>query len=156
MDMLVNLYEKKKETVDLPDGVRIHKTLSFEKGIVKDFVKKNFPDSTWDEEIDGGLNGPSPTVYVASKKGEILGFAAYEVTAKGFIGPLGVSKEWRQKGIGEALVLACFHSLKEMGYAYAIIGFVGSEKWYKKTFGAVAIGNSVAESVYSQSVRFGK
>jgi len=74
----------------------------------------------------------------------VIGFAAYECTARGFFGPTGVAERHRSKGIGEALLLAALHGLREMGYVYAVIGAAGPVDFYEKKVGAVVIpfGNS--------------
>jgi predicted N-acetyltransferase YhbS len=50
--------------------------------------------------------------------------------------------EYRQIGVGKALLLACLWALREMGYVYGIIGGVGPVDFYKKTVGAIEIPGS--------------
>lgn len=79
--------------------------------------------------------------------GEMLGFACYDATAKGFFGPTGVSKDARKQGIGKALLYACLNAMREEGYGYAIIGWAGPVAYYQKTCNATIIENSLP-SVY--------
>ena len=58
-------------------------------------------------------------------------------------GPTGVLEKERGKGIGRALLLACLWGLREMGYAYAIIGGAGPVEFYQRECVAVVIPDSV-------------
>jgi len=72
----------------------------------------------------------------------------YECSRRGFFGPTGVLPELRGKGIGAALLLRCLESMREMGYAYAVIGGVGPASFYEKVCGAFLIPGSET-SIYS-------
>src|SRR5438034_10344411 len=85
----------------------------------------------------------SPAAAHTPPKGQkILGFAAYECTRRGFLGPMEVAKSSREKGIGTALRLCAMHAMFEMGYVYGIIGGVGPVEFYRKTVGAIEIPDS--------------
>jgi predicted N-acetyltransferase YhbS len=77
----------------------------------------------------------------------IIGFAAYECTRRSYFGPTGVAIAERQRGIGKALLLVALHGLREMGYAYGIIGSAESPEFYANAAGAVEIENS-APGIY--------
>jgi predicted N-acetyltransferase YhbS len=47
-------------------------------------------------------------------------------------GPTGVLESARGKGIGTALLIAALRGLKEMGYAYGVIGGVGPVQFLRK------------------------
>ena len=49
----------------------------------------------------------------------------------------------RKKGIGAALLVASLWGLREMGYAYGIIGGAGPTEFYAKECGAIVIPDSV-------------
>ena len=66
------------------------------------------------------------TVWIATRGEALLGFACHDATAKGFFGPTAVAEAERGKGIGEALLFATLRGMREAGYAYAIIGGVGT------------------------------
>ncbi len=55
---------------------------------------------------------------------------------------MGVEKKSRKKGLGKALLFLALKAMKDMGYAYSIIGGVGPAKFYFKTFGAEIIKGS--------------
>jgi predicted N-acetyltransferase YhbS len=61
---------------------------------------------------------------------------------KNNFGPMGVQEEYRQRGIGRALLLTSLHAMAAERYAYAIIAWAGSLEFYKKTVGATLIENS--------------
>ena len=108
---------------------------------VIEWVRKEF-SQTWADEVTVGHMKKPVTVYVAVREGKLLGFGAYECTARNFFGPTGVAKSERNKGIGKALLLACLHAMREMGYAYCIIGGVGPAEFYTRCVGATVIPES--------------
>lgn len=145
IDMLVRLY-------DLPDvsslinslsggGIIIRRANAYERHIVTDWVGKNFSPK-WVSETKIAFGRQPLTCYIATKEKQILGFACYDVTSKGFLGPMGVSPENRASGLGKALLVKALEGLRDSGYAYGIIGGVGPEEFYAKTVGAVPIENS--------------
>lgn len=91
--------------------------------------------------------------FIAERKGQLLGFACYETTMRDFFGPTGVNEEERGKNIGKALLLKCLESMREMGYAYAIIGGVGPAAFYEKCCGASLIEDSTP-SVYKDFLKY--
>lgn len=145
IDMLVRLY-------DLPDvsalidglasrGITIRKANAYERHTVSDWVGGQFSPK-WVSETKTAFSRQPVACYIATKDKAILGFACYDVTSKGFLGPMGVSSESRESGIGKALLVKSLESLRESGYAYAVIGGVGPEEFYKKTVGAMPIEGS--------------
>ncbi len=76
------------------------------------------------------------------KDGEIVGFAAYECSRRGFFGPTGVREDLRGNGAGASLLMRCLEAMREMGYGYAIIGGVGPAEFYEKVCGATVIEGS--------------
>lgn len=157
-DMLVKLY-------DLPDirplleklaeeGISIKRVLSPDRGRVLGFVQKEFGDG-WMHECEQALCTQPATCYVAVKEKQVIGFGCFEATAKNYFGPVGVQKDCRTSGVGTALTLACLHAMWEMGYAYAIIGWVGDARgFYEKICGATFIPDS-HPGVYKRMIRFG-
>jgi predicted N-acetyltransferase YhbS len=124
------------------EGIAIRRAHAFEMTQLRDWVAREFSQTWADEVVAGHANKPI-SVYVAVREGKVLGFGAYESTCRNFFGPTGVLKEERGKGIGKVLLLACLHGMRDMGYAYAIIGGVGPAEFYSKVCGAVIIPDSV-------------
>lgn len=144
-DMLVKLYElpditplqKKMEE----EEIFIRTALAAEKSIVVEWVKKRF-DEGWASEAEVCFSYQPVSCYIAIYKGEIIGFAAYDAAYRNFFGPTGVDKAYRGKGIGKILLMRCLISMKELGYAYAIIGGVGPARFYEKAVNATLIEGS--------------
>jgi predicted N-acetyltransferase YhbS len=108
---------------------------------VRSFIDSNF-SLTWADEISVGFANKPVSVFLATLNREIVGFAGYECTARGFFGPMGVAKEFERQGIGRALLLTCLWGLREMGYVYGIIGAAGPVGFYEEAAGAVIIPES--------------
>ena len=144
IDMLVRLY-------DLPDssalyagvaanGVTLRRARAFEKHTVAAFAR-TFSEK-WASEVDVALGRQPVACFVATRDKQILGFACYDTTMRGFFGPTGVAEEARGLGIGKALLFKSLESLRDTGHAYAIIGGVGPREFYEKTCGAIEIPGS--------------
>jgi len=144
-DMLVKLYDLPEYADLLKDlnagQIQIKRALSPEKHIVADWVESNFSKG-WRSECDAAFSNNPISCFVAFKEGKIIGFACYDATAKGFLGPLGVSAEFRKSGIGKALLLETLWAMRHAGYGYGIIGWVSSEKFFSKNVNAVLIEDS--------------
>jgi GNAT superfamily N-acetyltransferase len=108
---------------------------------VRDFVHKTF-SIPWADEILVGFSRQPISVYIAIERGKVIGFGAYECTRRAFFGPTGVRERSRGKGIGTALLIACLAGLREVGYAYGIIGGAGPVEFYAKTVNATVIPDS--------------
>ena len=145
IDMLVRLY-------DLPDarehyarveaqGVVLRRARAFEKHTVADFARANFSPK-WGSEVEVALGRQPVSCHVATKDKRLLGFSCHETTARGFFGPTGVLEEARGTGIGKALLFKSLEALRELGYAYAVIGGVGPREFYQKACGAIEIPGS--------------
>jgi GNAT superfamily N-acetyltransferase len=97
---------------------------------------------TWADEAEVGFARQPVSVFIAIAAGEIARFCCYECTRRNYLGPMGVDESFRGNGLGKALLLASLASLREMGYAYAIIGGVGPVEFYQKACGATVIERS--------------
>jgi GNAT superfamily N-acetyltransferase len=143
-DLLVRLY-------DLPEfaatarvaeaGIVIRRAMAPERNIVLDWVGQQFSEH-WAGEAALGLSQMPTTTLVAMSDGELLGFACYDTSAKGFFGPTGVAEAARGQGIGEALLIATLKAMREAGYAYAVIGDPGPIDFYRKRLDILEIPKS--------------
>lgn len=142
-DMLVALYDlpKYQEGSFNKSGVKIKRVIAPEKGLVTEFVLKNY-NQTWADECEVALTKTPTTCFVAYLDQKVIGFACYDTTMLNFFGPTGVLETYQGLGIGKALLLECLYAMKNNGYAYAIIGGVGPEQFYEKVVGATVIGDS--------------
>jgi predicted N-acetyltransferase YhbS len=144
-DMLVNLLRLPPLEPMIQDmrraGVVVRRAAPYEISRVRRFVERHFT-AAWADEISVGYANKPASVFLAIREGDVIGFAAYECTRRGFFGPTGVEERERGKGIGKALLLAALHGLAEMGYAYGIIGGVGPVEFYASAVGATLIPDS--------------
>jgi GNAT superfamily N-acetyltransferase len=138
-DLLVNLL--KLPAFDDSDGFIVRRAQPFELTPVRRFIEENFSLS-WADEISVGFAHQPISVFVATIDRELVGFAGYECTRRGFFGPTGVASTAQSKGIGKALLLAALSAMREMGYVYAIVGAAGPVRFYQNTVGAIIIPDS--------------
>lgn len=155
-DMLVRLME-------LPDAPELEKRLlekekivfrraiAPEKHLVSEWVMEQF-GAYWKSEVEVAFSRQPISCWIAQRGNELLGFACYECTARNFFGPTGTKESERGKGIGKVLLIKSLESLREMGYAYAIIGGVGPAEFYEKAVGAKIIESSEV-SIYQHLLR---
>ena len=144
-DMLVRLY-------DLPDvsssinelkgqGILIRRPGAYERHIVTDWVGRTFSPK-WVSETKVAFGRQPVSCFIATCDSRIVGFACYDVTARGFLGPMGTDPSVRRSGLGKALLVTALGALRDMGFAYAFIGGVGPAEFYAKTVGAVPVEGS--------------
>jgi len=144
-DLLVALYKLPPIESTLESlrgqGINIRRGNPWEITPTRAFIEKHFA-TTWADEVSVGFANKPVTVFLATEQGQIVGFAAYECTRRGYFGPTGVAESMRGRGIGAVLLLASLHGLREMGYAYGIIGGAGPVEFYKRACGAIEIPDS--------------
>lgn len=152
-DMLVKLYNVQDDPQLMnrleAEGIFMRRAMAGELTLITGWVREKFSQGWADECAAAILRG---VCWLAVKDKQIVGFACCEATAKGFFGPTGVSEELRGKGIGKALLIRSMISLKEAGYAYAVIGWVGPAEFYRKSVGATPIEDSWP-GIYQNMVR---
>jgi len=153
-DMLVNLLKLAPLEPVLGElrraGVTVRRVQPHEISPVREFMLANF-EAGWVDEISVGYANKPVSVFIATRDRRIVGFAAYECTRRDFFGPLGVLESERGRGVGRALLLASLWGLREMGYAYAIIGGVGPVEFYERAVGASLIPES-APGIYADPI----
>lgn len=140
-DLLVSLYTNRlsilKEQACRAD-VLIRSVLPPEMQLVVDWVRDNF-STNWASEVSVAITRQPSACLIAIDHGNLVGFACYDTTARGFFGPTGVHPDSRGKGVGIALFSASLQAMKSMGYAYAIIGDAGPVDFYVNAVGAMTI-----------------
>lgn len=155
MDLLVNLYSRRMAefaTRVADCEATIRPALPPELHFVQDWVRRNFSEY-WVSELTIAMAHQPPGCLIAIIDGEIVGFACYDATARGFFGPTGVAENQRGKGIGAALLYHALAAMKAQGYAYAVIGGVGPVDFYAKAVGAVPIAAEKGEDIYQGLLR---
>jgi GNAT superfamily N-acetyltransferase len=155
-DMLVRLTEL-PEVSELEkkllekEKIVFRRAIAPEKHLVGEWVMNQF-GAYWQSEVEVAFSRQPVSCWIAQRGNQILGFACYESTARNFFGPTGTLESERGKGIGKVLLIKSLESLREMGYAYAIIGGVGPSEFYEKAVGAKVIDGSEV-SVYENLLR---
>jgi hypothetical protein len=133
------------------NGVIVRRAQSYDRNTVLEWIKRHFSEA-WASEAEAAFGRQPICCYIAVKDDHMLGFACYDVTARGFFGPTGVSESARGLGIGKCLCLSSLYALYDSGYVYAIIGDAGPVEFYQKLFSAWLIPES-EESVYTPTLK---
>lgn len=139
-DILVKLYALDAAAPDVP-GVTLRHPLPHEKTVIGAWIARHFHQG-WMDEFEVSFKNTPPSSVIAVRGDVLVGFACYDVTARGFFGPTGVMESERGRSIGVALLKRSLLALREMGYAYAIIGDAGPVEFYVKTVGGIPIPDS--------------
>lgn len=145
VDMLVRLY-------DLPAGEPLRKKLAeqgvqvrlcrpFDMHAAEEWIARTF-STRWVSEFQVAMAHQPCGCVIATRGRKVVGFACYDATARGFIGPMGVDPELRQGGVGKALLISALEQMRAIGYVYAIIGGTGPQEFYSRTVGATVIEGS--------------
>jgi len=144
-DMLVQLLTLPDETQLLKqleaEEIYIRRAMAPDKFRVVEWVREHSNLSAAGE-CDVCFARTPISCFVATRGGNILGYACYDATAPDFFGPTRVLDSEQGKGIGRALLIRALRAMREEGYAYAIIGGVGPQEFYTKAVGAALIPDS--------------
>ena len=153
-DLLVNLYSRRLDELAERAGqvdATIRMALPPEQHIIADWIRTNF-NEYWVSEALTAIAHQPPGCLVAVQDGQLVGFACYDATARGFFGPTGVAESMRGKNIGLALFYRTLMAMKAQGYAYAIIGWAGPIDFYVNAAGAIPIPGD-KEDIYQGLLR---
>ena len=143
-DMLVKLYDLPEDAQTArprDESVQIRRAMAPDKFRVVEWVKEHSGLSAAGE-CDVCFARPAVSCFIATRGKKILGYACYDATAPDFFGPTRVLDEEQGGGIGRALLLRSLAAMRAEGYAYAVIGGVGPQEFYKKCVGAMLIPDS--------------
>ncbi|HEX3142290.1 MAG TPA: GNAT family N-acetyltransferase [Rhizobacter sp.] len=142
MDMLIKLYALPAQPQQpLPQGVTVRKPIGPEHDLLTAWIVRQF-GAGWASEARAAMSNHPTSLYIATQSNTPIGFACYDATARGLFGPIGVSPEARGSGVGAALLLACLHEMRSLGYAYAVAGYVGSTEFFRRVARATEIEGS--------------
>lgn len=153
-DLLVNLYSARLDALEervANTPATIRRALPPEMHIVTDWVEARF-SRYWSSEVAVAMAHQPVGCLVATIDDQLVGFACYDTTARGFFGPTGVDESVRGKGIGLALFYHSLKALKDMGFAYAMIGKAGPIDFYANAVGAIPIPTE-DEDIYRGMLR---
>jgi len=142
MDMLIKLYDvPAAEAGGEAADMLCRKPLAPEHSLIIEWIASEFSQG-WASETQVALSNRPVSVFVALRAGGLIGFCCYDATARGFVGPIGVAEQARGSGVGAALLLACLHDMRTMGYAYAVAGAVGAPEFFHRVASATEIERS--------------
>ena len=157
MDLLVNLYDLQCMHDDqklAENGIVIRRAMSPDKGKVMDFIRTHYGEG-WTYESEHELMNTPVSCYIAIQNQEIVGFACYDATAKGYFGPIGIKPGQKGGGIGQSLMYETLCGMREAGYGYAIIGWVDEAVgFYEKTLKMYPIPDSEPANTIYQNLTF--
>ena len=140
-DLLVKLYELPAISHFADEQITFRRALTPEKHIIIDWIGTHF-SAHWQSECEVTFATHPVSCFIATRDGDLIGFACYDATAKGFFGPTGVLETARRGGVGRHLLLLSLHDMFAQGYAYAIIGGAGPVEFYTRAVNAVEIPGS--------------
>jgi ribosomal protein S18 acetylase RimI-like enzyme len=142
MDMLIRLYEPVLNTEAFAASVGdVRKPLAPDHELVVAWISRSFTPG-WASEARVALGNRPVSLFIAARSDELLGFCCYDAAARGFVGPIGVAQDARGSGVGAALLRACLHDMRAMGYGYAVAGAVGAPEFFRRVAGATEIDGS--------------
>lgn len=155
MDLLVNLYDLqskfRQEELDR-NGIVIKRAMSSDKSRILSFIKEEYTQN-WSDESEVAFSNHPISCFIAIKQGQIVGFACYDATAKGYFGPIGIKGDQKGQHIGQGLLHHTLSAMKENGYGYAVIGWVDDAlDFYKKTIKVMEIPDSETENTLYQNL----
>jgi ribosomal protein S18 acetylase RimI-like enzyme len=143
--MLIKLYDLPTGRVAGAARARaahvVRKPIGTEVDAVVAWVGEHF-GARWASEARVALTNRPVSLFVAVQKSEPIGFACYDATARGYVGPIGVLPQARGTGIGGALLRAALKDMRAAGYGYAVAGAVGASEFFRSVAGAVEIPGS--------------
>jgi len=104
----------------LPDGVTVRRADRKDGQATLAAIDRMFAKAWW-FETSLAFRAAEPTVYIAERDGEVVGFADYDATNFGLFGPTGVHESLRGRKVGAVLYRRCLSDMRALGYPYALI-----------------------------------
>jgi len=149
-DLLVPLYAVPERF--RCNGFRVRRSLAHEGQAIRKWIDINF-SSGWAAEILPAISRTPSTMIIAldESSGKLAGFCVWDCTALGFLGPVGVSEEYRGTGVGKAVTLEVLHCMREQGYGYGVIGAAGPVDFFQSVCKATVIQES-SPGIYPEPI----
>jgi len=96
------------------------------------FMPRMYQVTSWPAEVKMSFQNDPITSFIArdTRTNKIIGWATHSVSFPGTFGPTGVSKKYRGRGLGSALLKWCLWDLKQKGLKKVIIRWVNLNTTY--------------------------
>jgi GNAT superfamily N-acetyltransferase len=140
-DMLVKLYRLPEPPPRPLPGTVIRRALAPERPAVVRWVRRQF-GSRWAAECKTAFGCLPVRCFVVLVDRSLAGFCVYDCTARGMLGPIGLDPAHRGRGLGRELLRTTLTAMRSAGYAYAVIGWVAAEAFFRRAVGAIPIPQS--------------
>ena len=132
MDMLIPLHALPARQ-DAP-AFRVRKPLAPEHAVVSAWVATNFSEG-WSSEASRRPVQPPRPLFIAQRANGHPRLLLLRRRGPRLRRAAGRAGAGRRQGIGAALLLACLHDMRTMGYGYAIAGHVSAPEFFRKVGG---------------------
>lgn len=135
VDLRVRLMDN--PLIETGTGHAVRRARTDEQDRVLSFVEARF-GAAWRLEASRAFEHEKPTLFIAERDGEIVGFSAHDANNRGlgFFGPAGVAEGMRGHGLGRHLLLASLGDLRRMGFSETIIPWAAAPEFYGRICGA--------------------
>jgi mycothiol synthase len=129
--MAMVTYDMRVDLSTIPPDPDVIDASPSDRDEMSDWLHANWPN-WWDEAIRSFDNGT--LVFTRDAEG-INGFCAWNANRTGWLGPMAVRPDGRQRGVGTPLLVAALHRMRVHGPT-AEIAWVGPLAFYAKTVAA--------------------
>lgn len=118
-------------------GVEVHRASEADRPSLSRLLDAHWP--AWQAEADRALANDPPSLHLAHRDGDVLGFAAYDANnvGTGWFGPMGTDPAARGLGVGAVLLRRCLHDLRGQGHDRATIAWAAALPFYERAAGAI-------------------
>lgn len=119
-----------------PTECRLARAATSDKDALLAFLAEHWP--AWRSEASVALANDPPTLHLAWRGEQLVGFSAFECNNRGtsWFGPMGVAPDARKLGLGKLLLAQCLKDMAVMDFDQATIPWVGPPEFYTQTVGA--------------------
>lgn len=140
VDMRVDLHTAPLDAAEAiarlaQEGITLRRAKSDEIDLIADFARCVFNEAWQIEVLEAGREEPSK-LFVAFDGPHCIAFAAYDAVAPRYFGPTGTLPEYRQRGIGTALLKMCLREMYARGDQAAYFSWAGPVAFYAREVGA--------------------
>lgn len=116
-------------------GIVIRRAQPDEVAMAAEMARVRFSEA-WRLEVADAINYAPIPLFIALHEGRVVSFAAYDVGGPTRFGPTGTEPDYREQGIGGALLKLCLRDIWDRGDPVAEIGWAGPIGFYARAVGA--------------------